>query len=83
MSTKTADLAAQVTEQRERLTGTVGTLADKIGELDTGDLRARAGSGAADLLENATDSAGKPKRGLVLGAVAVLVGVVLLRKLMR
>lgn len=82
MSTKT-DLGAQIAEQRERLTETVGTLTEKIGDLDTNELRARAGSGAADLLENVTDSEGNPKRGLVLGAVAVLVAFVLLRKLLR
>lgn len=82
MSTKTG-LGAQIAEQRERLTETVGTLTEKIGDLDTTELRARAGSGAADLLENVTDSEGNPKRGLVLGAVAVLVAFVLLRKLLR
>lgn len=83
MSTKTTDLGTQIAEQRERLTETVGMLSEKIGEIDTHDLRARAGSGAADLLENVTDSEGKPKTGFVLGAVVVLVGFVLLRRLLR
>ncbi len=83
MTTKASDLGTQIAGQRERLSESVGTLAEKIGEIDTHDLRARAESGAADLLENVTDAEGNPKRGLVLGAVAVLVALVLLRKLFR
>jgi hypothetical protein len=80
VNTTTTDLAAQVAEQRDRLTEQVGTLADKI---DTGELRARAESGAADLLDTVTDSDGKPKRGFLLGALAVVGLLILARKLLR
>jgi len=83
MTTKTSDLGAQIAGQRERLSETVGSLAEKIGEIDAHDLRARAESGASELLENVTGAEGHPKRGLLLGAVAVLVALVLLRKFLR
>lgn len=83
MNTNTADLGNQIAEQRERISETVGALADKIDHIDTSELRARAESGAADLLENATDAQGRPKKGLLIGALAVVGLLVLARKFLR
>ena len=104
---QTADLAAQIGEQRDRLTESVGALTDKIDvsaltdkidvnalkdkvdvsaltdKIDTDALRTRAGAGVEGLLENATDSEGRPKRGLLIGAVVGLVAVVLLRRVLK
>lgn len=103
MNTTTADLGAQIAEQRDKLAEAVTALAgkidttelkalvdkidtkaitDKIGDIDTSDLRARAETGAHDLLDNATDSDGKPKRGLIIGAVVTLGVLVLVRRLL-
>ena len=95
---QTADLAAQIGEQRDRLTESVGALTDKIDvnalkdkvdvsaltdKIDTDALRTRAGAGVEGLLENATDSEGRPKRGLLIGAVVGLIAVVLLRRVLK
>lgn len=95
---QTAELAAQIGEQRDRLTESVGALSDKIDvsaltdkidvsaltdKIDTDALRTRAGVGVEGLLDNATDSAGRPKRGLLIGAVVGLLAVVLLRRVLK
>lgn len=95
---KTADLSTQIGQQRDRITETVGTLTDKIDvgaltdkidvsgladKIDTDAIRNRAESGAATLLENATDAEGRPKRGLLVGLVVGLLAVFLVRRVLK
>ncbi|MCX6395653.1 MAG: hypothetical protein NTV23_04140 [Propionibacteriales bacterium] len=92
------DLSKQIGQQRDRLAETVGGLTDKIDvgaitdkidvsglveKLDTDALRTRAESSAATLLENATDSEGRPRRGLLVGLVLGVVALVLVRRVLK
>lgn len=96
--TKTPDLSTQIAQQRDRLTESVGTLTDKIDvsaltdkidvgaltdKIDTDALRSHAESGLGDLLENATDSNGRPKRKLLVGLVVGLLALVAVRRVLR
>ncbi len=76
--TQTADLAHQIAEQRDRLTESVGAIADKI---DTDAIRTQAGAGVEHLLDTATDKDGKPKRGLLVGLVVAVVALLVVRRL--
>lgn len=89
VNTTTADIGAQIAEQRDKIAETVGALAGKFDasdlraladKLDTEDLRNRAESGASDLLEAASTKDGK--KGLVIGAIVTLGLLVLARKLL-
>lgn len=86
---QTEDLAHKIGEQRDRLTESAGALADKIDvsaltdKIDTDQLRARAEAGATTLLDNATDSEGNPKRGVVLGLALALLAVLIVRRVTR
>jgi hypothetical protein len=85
MSTKTTDLGAQIAQQRERLTETVGSLADRIDTQEiAGALRDRAATGADELRETVRDTPGdaKGRKGLIIGALAALVGLVVVRRLL-
>ncbi|MCW2855041.1 MAG: hypothetical protein JWR52_656 [Marmoricola sp.] len=82
MSTKTADLGAQIAEHRDRLTETVGALADKIDTHDLADgIKERAATGAGEIRESASTRDGR--RGLILGLVGGVICLVLLRRLLR
>jgi hypothetical protein len=70
MSTRTADLGAQIAQQRERLTDTVGALAEKI---DTHEI-------AEEVRQTAKTKDGK--RGLVIGLVVGLIGLIIVRRLL-
>jgi hypothetical protein len=82
MSSRTADLGAQIAQQRERLTESVGALTDKIDTQEiAGALKEHAASGADELRSTARDERGR--KGLIIGAVLALVGLVVLRRLLR
>lgn len=82
MSSTKADLGAQIAQQRERLTDTVSALAEKIDTHDIADsLTERAVSSADELRQTATDEKGR--KGLILGAIAAVVGLIVLRRLFR
>jgi hypothetical protein len=78
--TQTTDLGAQIVEQRDRLTESVGALADRI---DTDSLRSHAESVTADLIDTATDQNGRPRRGLLIGLAVTVVALVLVRRVLR
>jgi hypothetical protein len=95
--TKTPDLGAQIAQQRDRLTESVGALADKVDvgsitdkidvgaitdKIDTDAIRNRAESGLGELLDNATDSDGRPKRGLLIGLVLGVLALVVARRVL-
>ncbi len=81
MSSKTADISAQIAQQRERLTETVGALAEKIDTQEIADtLRERATAGAGELRETANTKTGK--RNLLVGAVLAIAGLLLVRRLL-
>ncbi|MFL6154760.1 MAG: hypothetical protein ACJ72D_01625 [Marmoricola sp.] len=89
MNTTTADLGAQIAEQRDKIAETVGAIAGKFDasdlraladRIDADALRDRAESGAAELLDSAGTKDGK--RGLAIGAVVTLGALFLLRKLL-
>ncbi|MCW2783986.1 MAG: hypothetical protein JWP74_503 [Marmoricola sp.] len=73
----TAEIGGQIAEHRDKLTETIGGLADQI---DTSELRSRAESGASELLDSAGTKDGK--RGLIIGAVITLGVLVLVRRLL-
>jgi hypothetical protein len=82
MSSRTAELGAQIAQQRDKLTETVGALTDKIDTHDIADaLKERATTGADEIRTTAGDERGR--KGLLIGAVAAFIGVVILRKLLR
>lgn len=82
MSSKTADLGTQIAQQRDRLTDTVSAFADKIDTHEIADtLKERAASSAGEFRETAADEKGR--KGLILGAIAALVGLIVLRRLLR
>lgn len=95
---KTADLGAQIGEQRDRLTETVGALTDKVDvsaltdkidvsgladKIDTDALRERAGTGAEALLDNVTDADGKPRRGVLVGLVVGVLALFIVRRVLK
>jgi len=86
---QTADLGAQLGQQRDRLTESVGTLTDKIDvgaltdKIDTDALRTRAEAGVEGVLDSATDSKGRPKRGLLIGLVVGAITLVLVRRVLQ
>jgi Protein of unknown function (DUF3618) len=81
MSTRTADLGAQIAQHRDKLTETVGALTDKIDTQElVGTLKDHAATSADDLRETAGDARGR--KGLIIGAIAAFVGLVLLRRLL-
>lgn len=95
---QTTDLSAQIGQQRDRLTESVGAIADKIDvsgltdkidvsgladKIDTDAIRAKAEAGASDLLEHATDDQGRPKKGLLVGLVLGVVALLVVRRLAR
>ncbi|MET3963363.1 F0F1-type ATP synthase membrane subunit b/b' [Marmoricola sp. OAE513] len=98
--TQTADLGAQIAEQRDRLSESVGAVAEKLGDkidttaltdkvekitsnIDTDEIRAKAEAGASQLLDQATDDQGRPKKGFLLGALGVVVVLAIVRRLVR
>ncbi|MFL6062994.1 MAG: hypothetical protein ACJ72E_17330 [Marmoricola sp.] len=89
MSSRTAELGAQIAQQRDKLTETVSALTETVGALtekiDTHDitdaLKERATTSAEELRTTAGDERGR--KGLLIGAVAAFIGVVILRKLLR
>jgi len=68
----TADLEAQIEEQREQLAETVDQLAHKL------DVKAQAKERAEELRNRATTDEGKPRPELVAAAVGLVVGLGLL-----
>lgn len=68
-----SDLAEQVTDQIEQI-------ADKI---DAQELKDRASAGASDLLDAATTSEGRPKKGLLIGIAIVAVLIFVARRALR
>lgn len=75
-----ADVGEQLAAQTDKLAQSVSAIAEKI---DTQDLRDRAGSGAADLLDAATTREGRPKKGLLIGVVLVVVALLVARRALR
>lgn len=75
-----ADIGEQLAEQTDKLAQSVSAIAEKI---DTQDLKERAGAGASDLLDAATTKDGRPRKGLLIGAVLLLVAVLVARRALR
>lgn len=75
-----ADLADQVAEKADKLAHAVGDIADQIAVQD---LKERAESGAADLLDAATDDHGRPRKGVLIGFAVVLGLALVARRLLR
>ncbi|RNL63674.1 DUF3618 domain-containing protein [Nocardioides marmoriginsengisoli] len=81
MNTTTTGLGAQIAEQRDRLTETVSALTDKLDAQEiAGTLKEHASAGAEDLRDTANDAKGR--KGLIVGAVAALIGLILIRRLL-
>ncbi|MGO4256821.1 hypothetical protein [Marmoricola sp. RAF53] len=70
----------QPTELAEQVTDQIGQIADKI---DTQDLKDRASTGASDLIDAATTSDGRPKKGLLIGVAIVAILIFVARRAMR
>ena len=94
--TKTPDLGQRIAEQRDHLADSVSALADKIDtdeirsrisdtidSIPTDEIKSRAEAGASQLLDSATDSRGKPKRGVLVGLLVGAITLVLVRKLLK
>jgi hypothetical protein len=64
---RTADLEAQIEEQREQLAETVDQLSHKL------DVKAQAKERAAQVAERATTDSGKPRPELVAAVVGAVV----------
>jgi hypothetical protein len=81
VATATAGLGAQIAQQRDKLTETVGAIADKVDTQEiAGALKERASTGVDELRDTAQDTHGR--KGLIIGSVAALIGLVLLRRLL-
>ncbi len=79
-----ADLGEQISDQistqTEKLTQTVGALADKI---DTDEIRSKAESGVSDLLDATTTDGRKPRAGLLLALAGLVVAIFVARRILR